>query len=321
MAGDYEVSASKDEYDFSDAQNVSLGPDQSGIDFTASLKNYQIAGKVTVDGEGLVGVAVSTGEASATTAADGTYAITGLVAGDYEVKATKARYSFDGPHALAVGPSKTDVDFVGSLNRHKLSGRVTVDGRGLSGATVGAAVSTSSSSGTGPLQPSPQVVNASSVTGPGGWYELDGLAEGEYEVSASLPGVEFEGPVTVLLDRDKDGIDFRADLSATGGKLRVKRRVKFGTVAVNSWRERVLVIRNVSKTDTLTVLIASTPGPPFSVVSGGGVIQLAPRSKHVVTLRFAPTGQGIWLDALELSSSDPRRPEVVVRLKGKGKSR
>ncbi len=55
---------------------------------------YSISGTITLNGGGLAGVNVSAGDSIATTAADGTFSITGLVEGSYTLTPTKASYSF-----------------------------------------------------------------------------------------------------------------------------------------------------------------------------------------------------------------------------------
>src|SRR5205085_4954243 len=73
-SGDYSVTASLAEYTFSPAsQGVTLGPSQSGIDFTATRNTYAISGTVREGHSGLAGVTVSAGGQTAVTGGDGKY--------------------------------------------------------------------------------------------------------------------------------------------------------------------------------------------------------------------------------------------------------
>ena len=71
--------------------------DVSGQDLTATAQTHSISGRVTLNGSGLAGVAVSlqgTSSNSATTNSDGTYTFTGIQNGLYTVTPALAGYTF-----------------------------------------------------------------------------------------------------------------------------------------------------------------------------------------------------------------------------------
>src|SRR5439155_7066590 len=79
---------------------------------TATLVTYTISGKVaTAAGAAVAGASVSTTGASATTAADGSFTLSGLAAGTYSVSASATGYTMDGPKSVTLGPSQTGVNF------------------------------------------------------------------------------------------------------------------------------------------------------------------------------------------------------------------
>lgn len=114
--GTFQVQPSRANYTFAPtARSVTVGPDQTGVDFTATEVTYSIRGTVTRDGTALAGVTVSAGTTSDTTAADGTYSLMGLAAGTYTVTPSLGGFTFAPvSRSVAVGPDRTGVDFAAS---------------------------------------------------------------------------------------------------------------------------------------------------------------------------------------------------------------
>jgi YVTN family beta-propeller protein len=106
----------------------------------------------------------------------------------------------------------------------------------------------------------------------------------------------------------------------TGGLLRGQPQVNFGNVKTGSTANRPLDIVNGSKTESLVVRVNSpTPNPPFSLVSGGGTVVIAPGGTLTVTLRFAPTTAGNPSGSLLINSTDSAIPSKNVTLAGMGR--
>ena len=120
-AGDYSLTASKDEYTFDQASlPLSLGPGQSGVNFSATLNTYSISGQVLLGGgispTGMAGVTVSAGAGHSTLSdGGGNYHFDGLLKGTYTLSANLLHYGFN-PASLsvAVGPSHAGVNFTGT---------------------------------------------------------------------------------------------------------------------------------------------------------------------------------------------------------------
>ena len=114
--GIYTIEAAKAGFIISSVQTVTLDADQSEVDFTAQA-TYNLSGRVTYQGTGLSGVTVSAGNGtSATTAADGTYTLTGLLPGTYTVSAAKTGYTFSATQSVQVAANKQNVKFIGYSN-------------------------------------------------------------------------------------------------------------------------------------------------------------------------------------------------------------
>ncbi len=216
-AGVYTVTASKAEYSFGPAsQEVTLGPNKRGVNFTAAVVTYTVAGRITVNGAGLAGVTVNAGDRDAVTAANGAYSIAGLPAGDYTVIAAKFGYSFDpATRQVTLGPDATAMDFTAQANdtpgeppTYTLSGRIsTADGAGVPGVTLTA---------TRPAAADATAAVPSAVTGADGRYTISGLRAGSYTVTASKSGYTFD-PATrqVTLGPDAAAVDFAGQAGET----------------------------------------------------------------------------------------------------------
>jgi Abnormal spindle-like microcephaly-assoc'd, ASPM-SPD-2-Hydin len=101
-----------------------------------------------------------------------------------------------------------------------------------------------------------------------------------------------------------------------GGKLQVRpKSLKFGKVAIGS-RSGAQTIK-IENAGTVTMAAAvPTLGAPF-VVTGGEFIVGAHGSMSV-TIQFAPTVKGTEHGKLTITSSDPKRRSVIVKMSGRG---
>ncbi len=202
VAGIYTVTPSLTEHDFTPAStkvtlNETVG-DATGIDFGGTDKTYSISGTITNAGQPLEGVEVAATGHTATTGADGTYNITGLLAGTHTVTPLLAEYTFD-PTSTQVTVNETngdapDVDFVGTLDTYSISGTITdSSGDPLSGVDV-------------------TVDGNSTTTATYGTYTIDDLVAGTHTVTPTLADYTFtEASEQVTVnesDGDATGVDF-----------------------------------------------------------------------------------------------------------------
>ncbi|MFN3648483.1 MAG: fibronectin type III domain-containing protein [Armatimonadota bacterium] len=107
-----------------------------------------------------------------------------------------------------------------------------------------------------------------------------------------------------------------ATLPPAGGSLRVATRVNFGRVRVGRSKTVRLLVRNVSRSESLSISTELEEGP-FSVLDGG-TATIPPNGRHRITLVFRPQTRGRQQRTLLLRSSDPSRAETAVRLRGNG---
>lgn len=115
--GTYTITPSKEDYAFSPiSRAVSLPPDATGQDFTATQTAFSISGQIS-DGANspIPGVTVSTNTGrSATTNANGEYSINSLPAGTYTINPNKTNYTFSPTsRTVAVPPDAAGRNFVG----------------------------------------------------------------------------------------------------------------------------------------------------------------------------------------------------------------
>jgi cytoskeletal protein RodZ len=186
--GSYTVTPSKAGFTFNPSsipQTVS-GADMTDVDCIATpvqAVTYSISGQVTSNGSGLSGVGVALSGASsagAITDANGNYAFTGLYNGSYTVTPGRTGYTFNpasSPQTVN-GANTPGVDFIATpvqAATYSISGQVTSNGSGLSGATV--ALSGASS--------------ATAITDANGNYVFTGLDNGSYTVTPSKTGFTF----------------------------------------------------------------------------------------------------------------------------------
>lgn len=192
-AGTYTLTPSQAETTFTPANRpVTVGPSQLGLDFTATVNTYSVSGTVATDAGPLAGVTLTAGAASAVTSANGTYTLTGLVAGQYQVQPALAGYQFTpGTRTVSLGPSQTGVNF-SAAPLFNVSGTITVGGAALPGVVVTA----------GGMQ---------AVTAGDGTYHLSGLLAGTYTATPMLSGYRFAPAFrAVTVGPDQTGVDFTA---------------------------------------------------------------------------------------------------------------
>jgi hypothetical protein len=120
--GSYTLTASKSGYTFSASftQPVTVPPDAWNKNFTGSLINVSISGRVT-DGSNnpISGVTISdwTG-LSTTTDSNGNYTLSGLAEGTYTIVPGKSGYTFSpASRDVTVPPRKTGQDFLGAVQQ------------------------------------------------------------------------------------------------------------------------------------------------------------------------------------------------------------
>jgi hypothetical protein len=135
---------------------------------------------------------------TATTGASGHYAFAGLVDGSYTVTPSLEGYTFNPPNRSVTvnGADVGEQDFAASAPTHAISGTVA------GAVSQGVAVTLSGAS------------SASTTTNGVGYYAFTGLADGDYIVTPSLEGYEFNPPnrsVTVS-GADVDEQDFAASV-------------------------------------------------------------------------------------------------------------
>ncbi|HEY0169462.1 MAG TPA: carboxypeptidase regulatory-like domain-containing protein [Pyrinomonadaceae bacterium] len=210
---DYTITPARAGYDFNPKSKpfAALGADQTA-DFTVTPVNVAIAGRVSLNGAGLAGVAVTLSGAlgaTATTDAGGAYSFTVTSEGTYTVTPSKATYTF-APASLSFTDPTADraADFSATLNRHAISGRVTkAGGGGLAGATVAFSGSQT----------------ATATTDADGNYSVTGLAAGgSYTVTASKANYTLT-PASATFDNLVS--DHTADFNATPQNLNIAGRV------------------------------------------------------------------------------------------------
>lgn len=153
----------------------------------AALRNtsvYSISGRiVNPDGVGVVNVTVTAGTAKTTTAADGTYMLTGLEAGAKTLKAVKTGYTFSPTYmTLSVPPDATGKNFLATPKEtYVMSGIIKRSGTGLAGVTV--------SDGMG----------RTAVTDATGRYTFGTSPKGIYTVTPSKAGLTFS-PANITIE-------------------------------------------------------------------------------------------------------------------------
>lgn len=89
------------------------------------------------------------------------------------------------------------------------------------------------------------------------------------------------------------------------------------TVGTHTTKSKTLTIKNTSLHGVLSGNVPAGSAL-FTVTAGSGAFNLAGRQKGKVTVQFAPTVPGADSEILTITSNDPKRPSVNVKLTGKG---
>jgi len=197
-AGTYQVVPTKADRSFSPPwQTVTVGPDQTDVDFI-SAPGYDISGTVEdTGGNPIQGVTISDGVYSTTSQADGSWVLADVPAGTHTLTATLPGYSFT-PASIdvTVGPDASGVLFTGEVVTYSVSGTIrTPSGERIQGVTVQAKQGAT--------------VVGTATTSDIGVYTISGLAVGAYDIVPSKTDYQFDPPQqAVNVTGDVTGIDF-----------------------------------------------------------------------------------------------------------------
>jgi streptogramin lyase len=182
--GDYVATASRDGYTFAPQAGIEVkvvGADVGGLAFRSTATHHAIRGTVT--GAVKAGVELQLSGASAataTSAADGTYAFPAVVDGSYEVRPGLAGHGFS-PGARVVilaGADMAGQDFVSSVRTGTLH---TISGAVSGAVTAGVTVT---------LRPDVGAT-VTTVTSGSGTFTFAGLADDTYTITPTLTGFAF----------------------------------------------------------------------------------------------------------------------------------
>jgi hypothetical protein len=156
---------------------------------------FSVSGRVTQGAVGLTNIAVTLGDRTADTDANGNYRLGDLPAGSYTVSPVLPGYDFTPPNrSVTVGPDSpnvTQADFAAN-NVFRIGGRITEYGAGLSNVPVA-------------------LGDAATSTDPDGYFTFANLAAGTYAVLPTLAGFDFDPPIrSVTVGPNVTNLDFRA---------------------------------------------------------------------------------------------------------------
>lgn len=157
-------------------------------------------------------------------------------------------------------------------------------------------------------------------TGEGGYVSLATVAAGTnaFIDTTATPGAVHSYRVWATnASGDSPGF-VEAPFLVAGGKLQFPATVNFGKARVGASTTRTVTLKNGSRTEALRVAVG-VPSAPYQLTARGGIVTLAPGAKHVLTLVFRPTAPGQAKRTLEITSSDPAKALVRVKLTGAGK--
>ncbi len=309
--GNYAVSVAKDKYAFAPAtRNFSdLDADRTA-DFSGTLANHSLAGRVTSGGAGLAGVVVTlSGSASRTTTTDtnGNYSFAVEAAGNYTLTPSKTHYTFTPPQRSFndLGANQT-ADFVANLNRHTLSGRV---------------VNTNNGAMSGVLVTLSGAQSATTTTDQSGNFSFPNLPAGaSYTVTPSLRNHTFTPAARVYNDLGSDQRgDFSGGLSfyQLGGRVNENGAALAGvtmTVTVNgapvaqtgtdqngNYSFNVIAENNYTVTPSKQNYTFSPAGATFNNLSGNQVADFAATFRTEVGLSRSQSGMWEGGDPFEVT--------------------
>ena len=257
-----------------------LASDQGGT-YTGTPTNYRLTGRVTSGGSALSGVAVNvTGSqaASATTDSGGNYSLTLPANGTYTVTPTRRHYTF-APASTTINPLASDraADFTATLNRHRISGRVT---RANGQAMAGVAVALSGSQ------------SATATTDSNGDYSFTNLpAGGNYTVTPTRAGYDFNPATRVFNDL---AADQSAPFTVTPSSFNIAGRV---TVTGGTALSGVTVTLSGARSATTTT---DSNGNYSLAVTSEGTYTVTPSKQHYT---FASASQ-TFTDPLSNKTAD-----------------
>ena len=95
-------------------------------------------------------------------------------------------------------------------------------------------------------------------------------------------------------------------------------RLSFGKVKLGKTKTLKVTIKNPSKTAGLAGLV-SLSGTGYTLDSGGGPFDLAPKGKLTVSVTFRPPAAGTFSGAVTVLTTAPTRPTTSISLTGVGK--
>jgi hypothetical protein len=268
-------------YTFSPASRAfnNLAADQGGT-YTGTPASYRLTGRVTSGGAPLSGVTINvTGSQSATLTTDsnGNYAATLPANGNYTVTPSRKNYTF-APASATFNPLGSDraADFAATLNRHRISGRVT---RANGQPVPGAAVALSGSQ------------TAATTTDANGDYGFTNLtAGGNYTVTALKTGYDFSPASRAFNDL---GADASAPFVAAPSNFTITGRVASGATGLSGVTVTLSGARSAATT--------TDAGGNYSfAVTSEGTYTVTPSKQHYT---FAPASLS-FTDPLSNKTAD-----------------
>ena len=212
--GTYVATASRDGYTFAPQAGIEVkvaGADVGGLAFRSTATHHAIRGTVT--GAVPAGVELQLSGASAataTSAADGTYAFPTVLDGSYEVRPSLAGYGF-APGARVVilaGADMAGQDFLSSVRTgplHAISGAV-------SGAVTGGVTVT--------LRPDVGAA-VTAVTSGSGAFTFVGRADGAYTITPTLTGFAFSPRSLAVTLQGADSLPQLFTATVSSGAVRL----------------------------------------------------------------------------------------------------
>ncbi len=212
--GSYLIAVSLGGYSTSQREtSLDVGEDVGGFDFTLAENFSTLRGTVIDDSSDAVSDALVSVSGPSTSSvrsgSDGSYILTGLSAGSYEIDVSKSGFETQELEVTLEGGTSTTEDVTLPLLRGQIQGQIsTADGTSLEGATVTALSSTNQT--------------FSTVSESDGSYRISSLPVGTYDVSASLSGFSSNEVVSVTLSEDSqeataDVSDFTANEASISG--------------------------------------------------------------------------------------------------------